>query len=672
MDTSVKHLYEFGPFLLDPRERLLLQDGEPVPLTPKAFELLVFLVEREGHLIDKAELLREVWHGCVVEEGNLAVIVSVLRKALNDDRGQHRYIETVSKRGYRFVADVKLVGDTPGVMPSRGRSEEAPTIPTENRIPQIIIPEPRSKDRTDVELSAPSLPVRSHASPAEIPVVRNSFRRGPVTVALIATVLILTGLILFFEIHGRRPATRHTQPSAEIKSLAVLPFQILGAQSGDEYLGVGIADSLITRLGNTGKIIVRSTNSIQKYAGAGLSPQAAGAEQGVDAVINGCIQRQAGRVRLTLQLIRVHDGVQLWGDAFDEAYTNIFALEDSLSRRVAQSVNLKLSGEETHRMNKRSTESQGAYEAYVKGRYFWNKRNEKDIARGLEYFRQAIALDPKFAEAYVGVADSYDILAFYAVLPPKEAFPAAKQATQRALELDDGLAEAHASLGFIHFYYDWNGVEATREFQRSLEENPNYATAHSWYSVSLAAKGMFAEAETQARLAMEDDPLSPSVGSNAGWAVSLSGNPDKAIAILKKAIEIDPNFARARLRLGRAYEQKQMYDMAIAELEQAVKISGGEPCYVGSLGHAYAMAGQPERAKQLLHDLESRTRQRYIPSYAIALIYSGLGDNDQAIKWLEKAYEDRSTGMAFLRTDPELSGLHFDPRFEELSRRISF
>ncbi len=667
MDTSVNQLYEFGAFLLDPRERLLLQDGQPVSLTPKAFELLVYLVERDGHLVDKAELLREVWHGSVVEEGNLAVIVSVLRKALNDDRGQHKYIETVSKRGYRFVAEVKLVDESADVL-SRKNIEDAAAISTENRIPQIIIPAPETQETRDVESGAPQPPLVVQPVSIRRSVAGRALRWGLGAMALILSVC----LTVFFAVSRRSDASVQADPTVEVKSVAVLPFQILGAQSGDEYLGIGIADALITRLGNTGKIIVRPTNSIQKYAGATISPQAAGAEQGVDAVINGCIQRQAGRVRLTLQLIRVRDGVQLWGEAFDEAFTDIFALEDSLSERVAQSVNLKLSGEETHRLTKRSTERQDAYEAYVKGRYFWNKRNEKDIAKGLEYFRQAIALDPKFAEAYVGVADSYDILAFYAVLPPKEAFPAAKQATQRALAIDDGLAGAHASLGFIHFYYDWDGVEATKEFQRSLEENPNYATAHSWYSVSLAAKGMFTEAEAQARLAMENDPLSPSVASNAAWAISLSGNPDRAIEILKKAVEIDPNFARTRLRLGRAYEQKQMYDTAILELEQAVKVSGGEPCYIGSLGHAYAVAGKTGLAKKLLHELEGRTGQKYVPSYAIALIYSGLGDKDNAMKWLERAYDDRSTGMAFLRTDPELSGLHSDSRFEDLSRRISF
>jgi len=662
METFVKHAYRFGPFLLDPRERLLLHEGLVVPLTPKAFELLVFLVEREGHLIDKAELLQAVWRGSVVEEGNLPVTISVLRKALNDDRGLHKYIETVSKRGYRFVADVTQVGGSSGG-PPRQRVDEVPAIEPEDKDPDTD-----PKEGISIGPLPPSLPLTSTTRPLSTDASPRPFRWKLLTAALAVGILLIPLVI----IPRRGGGTAHIPAAVEVRSLAVLPFQILGAKSGDEYMGVGMADALITRLGNTGKIVVRPTASVQKYMGSSISPQSAGSEQGVDAVINGCIQRQADRVRLTLQLIRVRDGVQLWGETFDEPYTDTFALEDSLSERVAQSIRLGVSGEEAHRLTKRPTERPDAYEAYLKGRFFWNKRTEKGIEKGLEYFRQAIALDPKFAEAYVGIADCYGILAFYAVLPPREAFPAAREAAKKALELDNGLAEAHTTMGFINFYYDWNGAEATKEFQRSLADNPNYATAHSWFGVSLAAKGNYAEADAEAHRAMEEDPLSPIIASNAGWAVSLSGNADKAIEILKKAIEIDPNFARAHLRLGRAYEQKQLYRAAISEFEQAVKLSDGEPCYKGSLGHAYAISGQADRARHLLQALEKPTEKKYVPSYAIALIYAGLGDKDNAVSWLQRAYEDRSTGMAFLRTDPELNSLHSDPRFEDLSRRISF
>ena len=643
MGTPVNHLYEFGPFQLDPPERLLLCDRQPVPMPPKAFDLLVFLVERRGHLVEKDALLKAVWHGSFVEEGNLSVTVSVLRKALNDDRGQHKYIETVSKRGYRFVAEVRLGGEPETALASS---------------------QPEGSSRLVEERSADELP--ETFSKSRISVSRTIFW------SVVGAAVGLGGWFIVKAVPRLATQAGQIQGPAEIRSLAVVPFQTLGAKPGDEYLGLGMADALITRLGNTGKIIVRPTSAIQKYAGGKLSPQAAGQEQGVDAVLDGRIQREADRVRLTVQLIRVRDGEQLWAESFDKEFTNIFALEDALSERVAQSIRLKLTGEETRRLTKRATEKPDAYEAYTKGRYFWNKRTDKGMKKGMEYFRQAIALDPTFAEAYVGVADSYATLGLYAVIPPKEAFPAAKEATRRALEMDDGLAEAHASMGFINFYFDWNRADAENEFRRALADNPNYAMAHSWYGETLAAMARYPEAVAEAQRALEDDPLSLIIGSNAGWTLSLAGKTDQAIEILKKAIEIDPSFPRTHFRLGRAYEQKKLYDLAISELQQAVTLSGGDASYKGSLGHAYALSGKPDQARQVLQDLERRTGEAYVPSYAIALVYAGLGDNDHAITWLQKAYEDRSTSIAFLKLDPELTSLHSDPRFEQLSQRVNF
>jgi DNA-binding winged helix-turn-helix (wHTH) protein/TolB-like protein len=643
MGTPVKLLYEFGPFQLDPPERLLLCDGQPVAMPPRAFDLLVFLVERRGHLVEKEELLKTVWHGSFVEEGNLSVTVSVLRKALNDDRGLHKYIETVSKRGYRFVAEVRQGGEP----------EPAPPPP------QLEASGSAGEDRSVEDL--PQTFSKSRLSVSKI-----------IFWSATAAAVALTAWLIVKMLPQQQPTqTSQAQGQTEIRSLAVLPFQTLGAKRS-EYLGLGMADALITRLGNTGKIIVRPTSAIQKYAGQQLSPQAAGQEQGVDAVLDGRIQREANRVRLTVQLIRVSDGEQLWGETFDKESTNLFALEDALSERVAQSIRLKLTGEETRRLTKRTTERPDAYEAYIKGRYFWNKRTDKGMKKGLEYFRQAIALDPTFTEAYVGVADTYATLGLYAIIPPTEAFPAAKAASRRALEMDEGLAEAHASMGFINFYFDWDRAGTENEFRRALAANPNYAMAHSWYGESLAAMGRYSEAVAEAQRALEDDPLSLIIGSNAGWTLSLAGKTDEAIEILKKAIEIDPSFPRTHFRLGRAYEQKKLYALAISELQQAVRLSGGDTCYKGSLGHAYAVSGKPDQARQVLQDLERRTGEAYVPSYAIALVYAGLGDNDHAITWLQKAFEDRSTSIAFLKLDPELISLHSDRRFGELTQRVNF
>ena len=644
MATPVNVLYEFGPFQLDPPERQLLCDGQPVPITPKAFDLLVVLVERCGHLVEKDELLRTVWRGAFVEEGNLAVIVSHLRKALNDDRGHHRYIQTVSKKGYRFVAGVKRLGE----------SESAHVA-----FPSRSVPEHYAEPKTALILPSP--------------IGMQERRRRRVAGKLISGALII-GLVMIggFELMSARKGKTEFHEPAAIRSLAVLPFQTLGTSSRDEYLGLGMADALITKLGDTGKLIVRPTSAIQQYAGLQVSPQAAGREQQVDAVIDGRVQREGERVRLTLQLIRVQDGVQLWADTFDRRFSDIFAMEDAVSEMAAQSIRLKLTGKESQRFTKRPTENPDAYEAYVKGRFFWNKRTESGLKKGLDYFRQAIKLDPGFAEAYVGVADSYATLGLYSVLPPKVAFTAAKEAGKRALQMDDNLAEAHATLGFIYFYYDWNAAASESEFQRALAGNPHYAMAHSWYGESLAAKGRYSEGMIEAQRAIQDDPLSLIVSSNAGWTFTLAGQHEQSVETLKKAIDMDPTFPRVHFRLGEAYEGKHLYEMAIPEFEQAVRLSGGDPYYEGSLGHAYGRSGNLSEAQRVLRHLQEHVPQRYVPPYAIALVYAGLEDKDQAFPWLQKAYEDRSTSMVFIGSDPELADLHSDPRFAQLSRRVNF
>lgn len=642
MAAPANVLYEFGPFQLDPPERLLLCDGQPVSLTPKGFDLLLALVDRSGHLVEKEELLKLVWPGAFVEEGNLAVTISQLRKALNDDRGQHRYIETVSKRGYRFVAEVKRRDDSALVISSSRPVQKVSTPPAV----------------TQMKLAAAAQVREQHADKKRL----YTLVAG---IGLIA--LLLTGLAM----HRGNGQHRSTQ-GADIRSLAVLPFQTLGSNSPDKYLGLGMADAVITKLANTGKIIVRPTSAIQQYARTEKSPQDAGREQGVDAVLDGRIQRDGDRVRITVQLIRVQDGQQLWADSFDRQFTNIFSLEDTLSEMAAQSIRLQLTGEESRKFAKRPTENLDAYDAYMKGRYFWNKRTESGLKKGLDYFRQAIKLDPNFAEAYVGVADSYATLGLYSVLPPKEAFSSAKGAALRALQMDDSLAAAHAAMGFIHFYYDWDKLAAGTEFQRALSENPNDAMAHSWYGESLAAKGQYPEAIAQAQRALHDDPLSLIVSSNAGWTFALAGRYDQSVETLKKAIEIDAEFPRTHFRLAQVYEARGQYALAIPEFEKAVKLSGGDPYYEASMGHAYGTSGNADKARSILQDLLSRARTQYIPPYAIALIYEGLGDQDQTFDWLQKAATDKSTSMVFFRSDPEMAALRSDPRFPRFSSLVNF
>ncbi len=641
----MRHLFDFGSFHLDPHQHLLINGGTPVSITPKAFDLLLALVQRPGKLVEKAELLSIVWPDVSVEEGNLAVIISQLRKALGDDRGKHEYIETVSKYGYRFVAPV---------VQRTAQEEEVIASPTE------------------VDPGVPEIDQGSRRGP-RLPGFIRSVRTSNLATGVVLTAIsigaaFLFGWILLPKLEGRGKVSA----AESMHSLAVLPFQVIGARNDDEFLGEGAADALVTKLGNIESIVVRPTSATDRYRKSSLPPMAIGKEQGVDAVLDGRIQHIGDRVRLTVQLVRVRDGNELWADAFDEKFTDIFALEDRVSDRVVRALKVRLTNANVQRINKKLTENPLAYESYVKGRFFWNKRTSDGLLKGLEYFREAIRLDPNFAEAYEGVADSYAALGLYAVVPPQDAFPAAKDAAQKALQMDDKLSDAYATLGMIHFYYDWDGVAAENEFRRSIEINPNYAMAHSWYAEALAAMGRFPEAVEETQRALNIDPLSQIVNSNAGWTLCLAGQTEVAIQTLKKAIEMDPNFPRSHFRLGIVYQSKKLNDQAIAEFKKAVQLSGGNAYYEASLGNAYAVSGHMSEARQLLQSLRKRSATEQIPAFAFALVYAGLNDKDAAFNWLEKTPNDHSTSMAFAMIDPSLATIRSDPRFAGLAKRLNF
>jgi DNA-binding winged helix-turn-helix (wHTH) protein/TolB-like protein/tetratricopeptide (TPR) repeat protein len=642
MPLIINSLYQFGSFKLDPAERLLFCDERVVSLTPKAFDMLVFLVERSGHLLEKDELMRSLWPESFVEEDNLYVTVSLLRKVLGDDRGHQKYIETVSKRGYRFVPAVNQIDKKQDL----ASSEQC--VKQKNTNPQTV----------EDGASRPSWKIFN---------TRLAWR-----VLTVSGIFCITLLSVAHVIRVRGGTAAPPEKRTPIKSLAVLPFQVIGQNIKDEYVGIAMADALITKLGAMGKFITRPTSAVQKYVTAPTDSRTAGLEQAVDAVLEGRMQREGDNVRLTAQLTRVHDGLQLWADSFDEKFIDVFALEDRFSDRVARSIRLQLTGEETGQVSKISTRNDDAYQSYIRGRYFWNKRTEKALIKGLEYFREAVRLDPSFAEAHAGVADSYALLGLYGLLPPKEAFPSAEYAAKKALSIDSDLAEAHATLGFVYFYYDWNGVAAEKEFRLALASNPTYAMAHSWNGQNLAAMQRFSEAVTETKLAQQQDPLSLIVSSNAGQVLSLAGKQTWAIETFRKALEIDPNFPRLHLRLGNAYEEEGMVEKAISEYEQAVRLSDGDSTYEGSLGHAYAVAGKVEKARTILALLKKRARQQYVPAYSIALVYEGLQDRENAFRWLEKAYTDRSASMALLKVDPALNSLRWDSRFAELARRVNF
>ena len=455
------------------------------------------------------------------------------------------------------------------------------------------------------------------------------------------------------------------------RSIAVIPFKMLGIEEkSDGYLALGMADALITKLSNIRRIIVRPTSSILKYAEGEHDLLVAGHELGVEFILDGRIQRVSDRVRVTVQLVRVRDGATLWAAKFDEKFTDILNVEDSISAQLAQALMPKLTGEERELLSKRDTENAKAYQAYLKGRYYWNSFTEEGLAKAIMSFMEAIAEDPDYAQAYAGVADYYNGLGVWGVLPPKDSFPAAKEAAIKALELDDTLAEAHTSLAFVKMAYDWDWAGAEREFKRAIELNPSYATAHRWYSYLCGARGNHAEAITEMQCAQKLDPLSSVVGTSAALTFFNARQYDRTIEELQKSLALDPDNIIAQQGFGWAYAQKGLYAEAISALRKAVANSKRNPLVLWTLGHVLAVAGQHDEARDIIRELQEVSQKQYVSPYYIAMIYAGLGERDEAFAWLERTFQNRDWWLLWLGVEPRLDSLRSDPRFDNLLQRI--
>jgi DNA-binding winged helix-turn-helix (wHTH) protein/TolA-binding protein len=565
------HHYEFGPFLVDPQDRLLLRNKRLLPLPPKVFDTLAVFVEHSGYLLEKNELLNRIWPDTIVEEGNLTQAVYTLRKVLGCGPDGRPYIETIPRRGYRFVADVRKV-------------------------------EP-------------------------------------------------------------------SEASASQRSLAVIPFRTLGTEA-DEYLQVGMANAMITKLSNIPQITVRPTTAVLKYAGHQSDPLTIGRELGVDSLLEGTIERSEDRIRVSVQLLRLSDGVPLWGETIEEQFTNIFALEDSISEQVARVLKLKLSGEEKEKLTKHYTDNVKAYQLYLRGRCLLDKRIEVDMKKSITYFDQAIDLDSDYAPAYTGLAHAHFLLGVYRSCPPKDAFPKAQASAKRALEIDDQLVEARACLAYVKACYDWDWVTAENEFRTALELNPNYATGHIWYSDYLSAVGRLDEALAEVDLALELDSLSLINNLNLALHLYFGRQYERAIEQLQRTLELDPYYALAHWTLGTAYTQQEKYQEAIEEFRKAAHLSGRSPLMLASLGRVYALSGQRDKARKSLNELINLSAQRYVSPYDIGTIHAGLGEEDLAFEWLDLAYAERSGRLFFLKVDPYWDNLREDTRFFNLLRSV--
>ncbi len=461
------------------------------------------------------------------------------------------------------------------------------------------------------------------------------------------------------------------EPGTGSRSLAVLPFQVLRVEEkADEFLGMGLADAIITKLSNLQRIIVRPTSAVVKYFDGTHNIIAAGHELSVGYVLDGRIQRAGDRLRLTVQLVGMRDGSPLWAAKFDENYTDLFTVEDSISEQVADALVPRLTGEEREVLLRRETENSDAYRAFLKGRYFWNRFTPEDFSKALEQFREAIRLDPHYAQAHVGIADYYNWAAIFGLGTPGENFPPAKAAAIRALELDDSLAEAHAALAFTNLCYDWDWEGSEQRFNRALELNPNYGPAHQWYSNLLAAQGRFDEAIAEIKRAQEINPLSLMDRSIGGWTYYHARQYQLAERELKAIIDTERGFSNSYLMMGFVYERLGRHEEAIESLNTALELLSGTIVPLAVQGYVFATSGKREEALRILAKLKELGEQRYVSPYFPALVYTGLGDHEAALASLEEAFEQRDEWLIWLGTEPKFDDLRSDPRFKELMRRV--
>jgi TolB-like protein/class 3 adenylate cyclase/Tfp pilus assembly protein PilF len=487
------------------------------------------------------------------------------------------------------------------------------------------------------------------------------------TGAILVTIALVIGFLAFFHRHSQKVANALTSPE---KRIAVLPFRPLLSENRDQVLELGMADTLIAKLSNSRKIIVSSLNAVRKYGGLEQDSVAAGRELQVSSVLEGNVQKIGDRIRVTARLINVADGSSPWAATFDEKFTDVFALQDAISQRVADALALQLSGEEKNRLTKRYTDNVEAYQLYLTGRYHNLKLTPPEIRTAMTFYQRAIDLDPTYALAYFGIAEANRALTMTADIPSKECLPKAKAAARKALEIDESLAEAHASLSFSVTWFDWDWALAQKEAKRAIALNPNSGFAHLAYGQVLSLLGRHEEAVAEGARASELDPLFLLVRAIEGLFLYHAGRNDEANARLQKALEIDQSFWITHLMLGNVNIQEGTYPEAIAEFTKAKELSHGNSQAVASIGYTAALAGDKAKALAVLDELKASSNQHYVPPVNIALVYNGLGDQNQAISWLDKAIEDHDARLTLLKVDPKWDSFRSNPRFIAVLNRI--
>jgi len=483
-------------------------------------------------------------------------------------------------------------------------------------------------------------------------------------------VFIVAALLVAFNPGGWRDRLLGRSGQPKISSLAVLPLANLSRDPEQDYFADGMTEALITELAKTADLRVISRTSVMHYKGTEKPLPEIARELHVDAVVEGSVQRAENRVRISAQLIRAATDQHLWADSYERDLQDILGLQDEVAHAITQQVEGRLGQKNEARGESYRPVIPAAYEAYLKGRYFWNKRDRASLEKSLDYFNQAIAKDPNYALAYSGLADVYVVLGPDWAMAPKDVNEKAKAAARKALEIDDSLAEAHTSLASI-YHNEWNWPEAEREFKRAIELNPNYATAHHWYSIYLATVGRFDESVKEAKKAAELDPLSLIISASLGNRLNEARRYEDAINQCRKTLDMDPNFGLAHLCIGISSVNEGHFQEGITELQKGVELLPGNPYAMGHLGIDYALSGDQARARDVLNKLKNPS-QPYLPAYSIALVYAGLADKEQTVSWLKKGYAERNDEIVYMKIEPVLDPIRSDPRFQDLLRRVGF
>ena len=627
MSQQKQHFYDFGPFRIDVMKRRLLRDGEVIRLTPKAFDLLLVLVEEGGRTIEKEELLDRVWPGTAVEENNLNQNITALRKSLGDSRQESQYIATIPGIGYRFVATVRAPGEEDLTQRRQGAAGEG------------------AKEA-----------IQPHINKRPARVFRYAL--------LIVVPLLLAALA--FSLYRREA------PRPAMSSIMVLPLENISGNSNEEYFADGMTDALIGDLAKISGLHVISRTSSMHYKGTKKSLPEIAREINVDAIVEGTVQRSGDRVVVRTQLIHAPTDRHLWVGDYTRDVRDVLDLQSEIARAVAQEVRIQMTPDEQARFASRRPVRPKAYDDYLQGRYlYWNKRTEENLNKAIALFQSAIKEDESYAPAYVGLADCYNALGAVQVasMPPLEARRHAEEAATKALQLDSQLGEAYSALGYVkHFNWDWTAAE--QNHKRAIELNPSYANAHNFYASYLLSRGRIEEAIAASNRARELDPFSLSISAQRGYVFENARRYDEAIEQLRSVLAMDPNHYQALWILGHTYACNKQFDEAIAAAEKAVEVSDRAPGALGMLGLAYGLAGRKAEATKILNELRELNKTRYVTPAGFVNVYIGLGDKEQAFIWLEKAYQERSNFVAYLKVFPLLDPIRSDRRFDDLVRRI--